>query len=819
MNYIIFILILIILVSLIVFLYSFFKKKSTLKNIKKGMDLELFLVTLPRDVEKEEKTPLEEYFGKVEQFFNSLHGFKKNNFFVFEISVHRTSEDIYFYTACSKKIKDSFIKQILSFWPDAEITPTLDYNIFNPSGFSYIAKARLKNNPSLPIRSYREFKTDPISSLTNILTKLKKEGEGASIQIIIKPTKKSLKGEGNRIIDLCQKGKKIGSAISNNNLEKFLGFIGVLFQSLTASKSQEKKPEERKEVGPIEQEAIKSISEKISKPIFEVNLRIVSSAEEKEKAESILFQLESSFEQFNSPDLNKISFKKIPSSKSKNYFFSYSFRLLDNEKMFLSSSELAGIFHFPSPEIMTPNIARIQARQAPPPSNLPEDGIILGKNSFRGEDRLIRMKKEDRRRHLYIIGQTGTGKSSLFQGMIRQDMENGDGLAVIDPHGELAEMVLGYVPKERADDVIYFNPGDTARPMGLNMLEYDPEYPESKTFAVNELIEIFEKLYNMKTHGTGGPMFEQYMRNALLLIMDHPESGSTLVEVSKVLADKDFRKYKLSKCKNMVVKNFWEMEAEKAGGEASLANMVPYITSKMNVFIANDIMRPIISQQKSTINFKEAMNNKKIIIVNLSKGKLGDINSYLLGMIIVGKLLISAFSRGDIEESKRNDFYLYIDEFQNVATNTMASILAEARKYRLNMIFAHQYIAQVEEDIQKAVFGNVGSMLSYRVGPEDAKFLEAEFKPVFGESDLANFNNFNGALRLLIDGMVTRPFNLITSFPREKGNPEIKKLVEELSRVKYGRNRKTVEAELHERLSKDYADPMKDVLNRMYKVK
>ncbi len=791
-------------IVLLIFIVFFFKKRKMVKKIKRGMALELFLVTLPRDVEKEEKIPLEEHFGRVEQFFNSLHGFKKDVFFTFEISVHRMSEDIYFYAACPKKIKESFVKQILSFWPDAEVSSVLDYNIFNPSGSSFISRGFFPKNHALPIRSYEEFKTDPISTVTNILTKLKKDGEGASVQIIIKPTKKSLKREGERIINLCQKGKKIAGAVSKSKTDAVLKVLGEVVQAFFSTKSKEKKEEERKEVGPIEQEAIKLISEKISKPIFEVNLRIVSSAEDKERAEDILSQIESSFEQFNSTDLNKIVFKKSSHRKAKKSFFHYSFRLMDSKKMLLSSKELAGLFHFPSPEIETPNIVRIKARQAPPPPNLPEEGVILGKNSFRGEDNIIRMKREDRRRHLYVIGQTGTGKSAFFQGMVRQDMENGDGLALIDPHGELAEMVLGYVPKERAEDVIYFNPGDTERPMGLNMLEYDPEFPETKTFAANEILEIFEKLYNLKAHGMGGPMFEQYMRNALLLVMDHPESGSTLVEIPKVLADTNFRRYKLSKCKNMVVKNFWELEAEKAGGEASLANMVPYITSKMNVFIANDIMRPIISQQKSTIDFKDAMNNKKIIIVNLSKGKLGDMNSYLIGMTIVGKLLIAAFSRGEIEESKRNDFYLYIDEFQNVATNTMASILAEARKYRLNMIFAHQYIAQVEEDIQKAIFGNVGSMLSFRIGPEDAKFLTSEFQPVFNENDLANFDNFNGALRLLINGMVTRPFNLITSFPKERPNPEIRKIVEQLSRLKYGKQREIVEAELQERLSRVY---------------
>jgi hypothetical protein len=253
----------------------------------------------------------------------------------------------------------------------------------------------------------------------------------------------------------------------------------------------------------------------------------------------------------------------------------------------------------------------------------------------------------------------------------------------------------------------------------------------------------------------------------------------------------------------MVVKNFWELEAEKAGGEASLANMVPYITSKMNIFIANDLVRPIISQQKSTFNFREVMDQGKILIINLSKGRLGDMNSYLIGMIVVGKIMIAALSRVDSPEEERRDFYLYIDEFQNVTTKTIPSILAEARKYRLDMIFAHQFIGQLDDDTKKAIFGNVGSMLAFRVGPEDAKFLITEFEPVFDENDLVNLDNYNAALRLLINGATSKPFNIVT-IPPQKGNSEVGKAIKELSRIKYGRDRNLVELELYQRLQKKY---------------
>ncbi|OGZ19322.1 MAG: hypothetical protein A2Z68_00090 [Candidatus Nealsonbacteria bacterium RBG_13_38_11] len=307
----------------------------------------------------------------------------------------------------------------------------------------------------------------------------------------------------------------------------------------------------------------------------------------------------------------------------------------------------------------------------------------------------------------------------------------------------------------------------------------------------------------MKAQGFGGPMFEQYMRNALLLVMEDPDSGTTLIEVPRVLADTNFRKYKLSRCKNIVVKNFWEQEAEKAGGEAALVNMVPYITSKMNVFTANDLVRPIISQQESSIKFREIMDQGKILIVNLSKGKLGDLNSYLLGMIIVGKILIAAMSRADLKEEKRKPFYLYIDEFHNVTTGSIASALAEARKYKLAMVLAHQFIGQIDEDTRKAIFGNVGSIVCFRVGPEDAKYLVTQFEPVFDENDLVNIDNRNAAIRLLINGETSNPFNIVT-FPPSQSNEKVAELIKELSRVKYGRDLTTVENELLKRMQKGF---------------
>jgi hypothetical protein len=407
---------------------------------------------------------------------------------------------------------------------------------------------------------------------------------------------------------------------------------------------------------------------------------------------------------------------------------------------------------------------------------------------------------------MYIIGKSGTGKSKFIAGLAAQDILNGEGVCVMDPHGDLIEDVLSCVPPERAEDVIIFSPADIGRPMGLNLIEFDERYPEQKTFVINELIKIFDKLYDLKT--TGGPMFEQYMRNALLLIMSHIDSGSTLMEVPRVLSDPDFRKTKLEHCTDITVVDFWRKQAEKAGGEAALANVVPYITSKLTQFVSNDIMRPIIGQQRSSFNLRDVMDKQKILLVDLSKGKIGDMNSHLLGLIIVGKILMSALSRADMPDSQRKDFYLYIDEFQNFTTDSINTILSEARKYGLNMIMAHQYLGQLDkkgdDSIKSAVFGNIGSWFTFKIGTEDAEVMAKEYSPVFNQYDLINIENRTCYSKLLIDNTASRPFSMRTAeWPpagasRQLGLPE---KIKALSRLKYGRDRALIEAEIKNRMT------------------
>ncbi|MFA6408515.1 MAG: TraM recognition domain-containing protein, partial [Candidatus Paceibacterota bacterium] len=402
-----------------------------------------------------------------------------------------------------------------------------------------------------------------------------------------------------------------------------------------------------------------------------------------------------------------------------------------------------------------------------------------------------------RLRHLYIIGQTGTGKTGLMKSMIMQDINNGEGCCFIDPHGSDILDILAAVPPERYQDVIYFDPADLSRPFSLNFLEYDMSRPEQKTFIVNELLMIFRRLYGDVPESMG-PAFEQYFRNATLLVMEDPSSGSTILDIARVLSNKEFREQKLSKSMNPIVNQFWNEIAGKAGGDAALENIVPYITNKFDDFTANDFIRPIVGQQESSFNFREVMDSKKILLVNLSKGRLGERNANLLGLIVVGKLFMSALSRADNPRAPYPPFYLYIDEFQNVTTDSIPGILSEARKYKLGLSMAHQFLNQIEEKTRNAVFGNVGNMAVFRVGEEDAEFFAKQFAPTFKALDFVNIENRNAYVKILSGGIPQQPFDMKTPDLPEANPAQVDDLIR-LSSLTYGRDRATVENMIRER--------------------
>jgi hypothetical protein len=781
-------------IGLVVFLI-FFQRHKKYIEFQQSLYFILYEITLPHEKPQEKEKNFKDLIGVMDQFYKGMLAIE--SYFALEIGLPVVGKEIVFYAAVERKQSHLFEKLAQGLFPQAQISiKANDYNIFKPEGFSLGSFAKLKREEILPIRTYDKFESDPLQIIINTFSKLKDEGEGAALQIIVSPADERLIKKAKMVAAEIQKGKSLSKALHEyETVGK--GVFREIGKLIFGHSEKEKKPESAQK--PIDEEIFKLLESKASRQMLKVNIRLLASSESKEKGESILSELESAFFQFSEAQGNGFQFIRLKGRKLKDLFYKFSFRIPDEKMMItFNTAELASIFHFPLGIVATsaPQLKYLKTKEAPPPLNLPPLGLLIGRNTYRGEIYDVYIKEDDRRRHFYVIGQTGTGKSTLLKNMIVQDIEAGKGVCFIDPHGSDVQDILARIPNSRAEDIIYFNPGDTARPMGLNMLEYDPKYPEQKTFIVNELLGIFNKIFDMKV--AGGPMFEQYFRNATMLVMDNPQSGNTLFEVSRILTDKTFRDYKLSQSTNPIVKNFWKEVAEKAGGEASLQNMVPYITSKFDNFLANEIMRPIIGQEKSAFNFREVMDNGKILLINLSKGRLGDINSNLIGLIMVGKLLMASLSRVDVPEENRRDFYLYIDEFQNVTTDSISTILSEARKYKLNLVIAHQFIGQLDEVIKKSVFGNVGSMASFRVGPEDAEFLEKQFEPVFNSYDLINIDNFNACLKFLVDGQTTRPFS-IRILPFEKGNPVFGEEIAKLSSFKYGRPKEEVEEEIKKR--------------------
>ena len=777
-------------------------------NRSMNMDLEIIRVTKifkdKNEATSSNPEAWKEEIGAMEQLLTTLSSVHEKQtifgnflysepYIALEIANPSGNEEISFYLSVPKKFRESIEKQVHSYFPNASIEKIPDYTVFSPGSFTSSAILGLKRSFSLPIRTYEEMNVDPLQEISNALSKLTTENEGAAIQLVLRPAGKEWRRTGRGIAHRMQQGKQLKDAHSDSiAIELGKGMVQVI-QNKPNEQIMKK---EAIQLTPEEQELVKKIEAKSNRTGFKTNIRLVASAMSQQRAEDILSHLENAFSQFENHEINHFIVNKRV--KEKKIVFDYIFRNFDEENsMILSTNELASIFHLPISTTETPKIKWLKAGAAPPPLNIPkEGGVRLGYNEYRGTKTDIRISDVDRRRHLYTIGQTGAGKSNFLQEMAKQDAKNGKGFCFIDPHGDAIEDILTAIPKERAEDVIIFDPSDVERPFGLNMLEYDPALPQQKTFVINEMIGIFDQLYDLKA--TGGPMFEQYVRNAMLLIMEDPESGSTLMEISKVLADESFRSMKLSKCKNPVVVDFWVKEAEKAGGEAALANMVPYITSKLTTFVSNDMMRPIIAQQKSTLNFREIMDSGKILLVKLSKGKIGEINAHLLGMVIVGKILMNALGRVDTPEDQRRDFYLYLDEFQNVTTNSISQILSEARKYRLCLVIAHQFIGQLKEEISKAVFGNVGSMVAFRVGPEDGEFLQKQFEPIFTSNDLVNVDNYNSFARVLVNSELSKPFSMKT-FPPTKGDQQTAIYLKELSRLKYGRDANIVNREILER--------------------
>ncbi|MCX6809500.1 MAG: type IV secretion system DNA-binding domain-containing protein [Candidatus Berkelbacteria bacterium] len=783
--------------AILAVLYFIYRRYLKTGLAKRANDLVLLEVKVPKKFEREEYESLKtiaEISSHADQFFSSLASLHEpglNGFFTGQptISLEIISKDkeIIFYVGVPRNLQPLVEKQIQSFYPFANIEPSGDFRIFKEGLEISYCMISTSRSFIYPIKTYDELNVDSISNITNALSKIGDDSR-AGVQILLRPVNQSWRYQIEWAIRKIQEGRGVPLGISwYNKVGYFLGNI--------LANTNNQKDELVRKVTPLQEETIKLLTKKSAKTGFDVQIRVVSLSKTKQESETNLKNIFSGFAQFTSPDKNTFKMTKVYDKKS--FLTNFILRnFIGFNKMILNSEELATLYHFPSEHIDTPGIRWFLAKRSPVPSNIPKEGIILGKNVYRGEEVLVRLKDNDRRRHLYSIGMTGTGKSTFFESMILQDINNGKGLTVFDPHGELVENLLYKIPKDRAEDVVYFNPSDTERPLGINLLEWKTK--EQKDFLVQEAIQIFYKLFDPQGQGFVGPQFEHWMRNAALTLMENP-NGGTLIEIPKLFTDDAFRESKIAAVKDPVVKAFWTQQLAKTS-DFHKSEMYNYFISKFGRFMTNLTMRNIIGQAKSAFDFREVMDQGKVLLVNLAKGEIGEMNSNLLGMIFVAKLFTAALSRGDVEEDKRPDFYLYVDEFQNFATDTFASILSEARKFHLDLNITNQYIAQVPENIRDAIIGNVGTLVAFRIGVPDAEFMAKEFEPVASQTDLNNIDAYNAYVKLLIDNTPTRPFSMQTIKNDAAMNKDLGQAITQLSRLKYGRDVTIVESEINDRI-------------------
>lgn len=759
-----------IIIATIALLFFFWWQYRT--NIAKRRSKEmafLRVVMVRKDSDSDEKKEtirdFKEQISLMEQLLSNLKSLYRGNFLgwllgqeyiSFEYTAH--ANEIYFYIVVPRKSKLLVEKQIIGFYPDCLIEETSEINIFE-NRKSVLGEAMiLKKGDEFPIRTYQKLESDSMNAILSALGRLS-ENTSATIQILLKPEDDNWQNRIKKMIRKEEKNPGKRRYISFNPLVWMRGFLEIFFQD-PEEKNKKDEPE-IDEKDPIDDEGL--MKEKVKKTGFLVMVRVIVTADDDAIANAELRNIISSFSQFASPAYNRFRPMRHKSlSVLIQYFILRQFAWWQ-KNFLLNIEEIATLFHFPHSKYnKQPEIKWQHFRVVKAPTNIPHEGLYLGDNIFRGERRKIYLSNEDRFRHFYVIGQTGTGKSSILSVMARQDLRNGRGIAVLDPHGDFATGLLDFIPKTRAEDLIFFDPADQSRPMGLNLLEADTD--DEKQMAVGEATSIMIKIFGPEIFG---PRIQDYFRNGCLALMDYPEGG-TLIELIKLFTDENFQRERIQTIKNPIVKTWWKT-TYAAMGDREKAEMIPFFAAKFGPFITNTLMRNIIGQTKSAFDITDVMNTQKILLATLSKGVLGDINSSLIGLILVSKIQMAAMKRQQMPASERKDFFLYIDEFQNYVTDSIESILSEARKYRLGLIIAHQYLGQLQKsdaltksslNLKDAIFGNVGSMMSYKIGPEDAKLLEEQFAPAYSNHDFMNMDKFQAALRLSVDGQPSQGFSL-----------------------------------------------------------
>lgn len=763
----------------------FSEGKRQLRLIASARDRVFLQVRVPREMHgaEDERKDFRELIGVFEPFLAALSSVQKTGKEqpVFTLELVAKRGEIFFFVSTPPDYVSLIERQIHGQYPSAQIEPSRDFLLYDGNELSADAsQLTLKRVHHFPLKTYRQMEIDPLNGITNALSKLGDKAAGA-VQIVLQPAGHSWQKSSERALKNALEGKDIDIKLDMGSMAKDMA-------KQVASTAAGRQPAESSSQI-TNQSHVEAVQSKLSRQAFRVQCRCVVVAPSPVESRTYLNTLLAAFGQFNAPDRNSLRLFK---RKTERLLREYLLRQLSPAgMMILNTEELASLYHFPNRYVDTPNIAWLSARTLPPPAALPQEGTRLGYAVYRGQEQEIRSLPEDRLRHLYMIGKTGVGKTVFFENMIEQDIAAGNGVCYIDPNGDAIEWILRHIPKERAEDLVYFNPADTARPFGLNMLEWKKQ--EDKDFLVQESIHMFYKLFDPNHTGMIGPQFEHWMRNAALTLMSDP-AGGTLVDVPRLFVDEEFKDAKLKHVTDPVVRSFWEKQMAQTSA-SSKSEMLNYFTSKFGRFMTNDAMRNIIGQTRSSFDFREVMDTGKILLVNLSKGLIGDMNAQLLGMIIITKLQVAAFGRQDIPESERRPFFLYVDEFQNFTTDTFATILSEARKYKLSLHITNQYIAQLEEKIRDAVIGNAGTMVSFRVGAQDAEFLIKEFEGISIE-DMVNIPKQHFYLKTLIQNTPTLPFMGRSAEWDPNGNQELAAALIELSRLRYGRDFQEVGEEI-----------------------
>jgi hypothetical protein len=792
------------------------KRMREQKAVERGLKMVTLLIHLPPPSEdvvnsgRDIRDITDETISKAQVIYNIIastmqKGRKAKLYgqrhFAFEIVGIRGF--VYFYAAIPLSIVDVVKQAVVSAYPAARLEEAPDHNIFNQVGkmtATVGGEMSLKESFAYPIATYQDLKRDAMQALLNALSTLDKE-DGVGIQILLRPADPQWRKDALSMASKKRKGKE-----SKKGADFALSF-GKQFATAFVKPPEEKgHGDEKHELSGVDQALLDAIENKTQFSGYETLIRIMVSSNITQRAQAILSNVVAAFSLYDSPGKN--GFKFTLTKDIEELTTAYILRMFPQKtkKSILNSVELATIFHFPDQNsIPTSQLERQDSKQVDGPRNMPDKGLLLGYNIFRGVKKPIRLDIADRQRHMYVVGQTGTGKSTFLEDLALQDMLSGNGFAFVDPHGDTAEKLLAMVPKERTEDVIYFSPSDSDYPLGLNLFEYQDA--DQKDFLIQETLNMLYKLYDPQHQGIMGPRYEHLFRNAALAIMADPEGG-TFIDIPKLFRDPKYVEQKLQHVTDQNVLEFWRKEMPQSQRSNDFGEVVSWFVSKFGAFLSNEMMRNIIGQNKSAFNLRDIMDNKKILLVNLSKGRLGELNAKLLGMIFVMKFQAAAMSRANIPEKDRVDFSLYVDEFQNFSTDSFATIMSEARKYHLNLIVANQFTTQLSDEIRDAVFGNMGTIVAFRIGQQDVDAMSKYFQPTFEANDLLRVPNYNTIVRTLVGGVPTHPFSMATLPPLGSSNPDLAIALKQLTAAKYGRPKAEVEKEIFARLAtKEEAQP------------